>query len=159
VLITPSLGVSNWAVIYKTPTSTPHHHRLAAAEHPRAGLVLEPARPETADDTPRDLTSRSTTFQPDERSWDFDGYESTSARNRTRRSPMLSHETLPDSGASVVGMTIWVGQGQSHLPADVPGITATSGQEADFDQGAGCASSRLRSSPLEARAGEDDENH
>jgi hypothetical protein len=25
VLITPSLGVSNWAVIYKTPTSTPHH--------------------------------------------------------------------------------------------------------------------------------------
>jgi hypothetical protein len=27
----------------------------------------------------------------------------------------------------VVGMTIWVGQGQSHLPADVPGITATSG--------------------------------
>jgi hypothetical protein len=27
VLITPSLGVSNWAVIYKTPTSTPHHQR------------------------------------------------------------------------------------------------------------------------------------
>jgi hypothetical protein len=26
VLITPSLGVFNWAVIYKTPTSTPHHH-------------------------------------------------------------------------------------------------------------------------------------
>jgi hypothetical protein len=25
VLITPSLGVSNWAVIYKTPTSIPHH--------------------------------------------------------------------------------------------------------------------------------------
>jgi hypothetical protein len=25
MLITPSLGVSNWAVIYKTPTSTPHH--------------------------------------------------------------------------------------------------------------------------------------
>jgi hypothetical protein len=25
VLITPSLGVSNWAVIYKTPTSTLHH--------------------------------------------------------------------------------------------------------------------------------------
>jgi hypothetical protein len=25
VLITPSLRVSNWAVIYKTPTSTPHH--------------------------------------------------------------------------------------------------------------------------------------
>jgi hypothetical protein len=28
--------------------------------------------------------------------------------------------------SSVVGMTIRVGQGQSHLPADVPGITATS---------------------------------
>jgi hypothetical protein len=25
VLITPSLGVSNWAAIYKTPTSTLHH--------------------------------------------------------------------------------------------------------------------------------------
>jgi hypothetical protein len=24
VLITPSLGVSNWAIIYKTPTSAPH---------------------------------------------------------------------------------------------------------------------------------------
>jgi hypothetical protein len=26
VLITPSLGVFNWAVIYKTPTSISHHH-------------------------------------------------------------------------------------------------------------------------------------
>jgi hypothetical protein len=25
MLITPSLGVSKWPVIYKTPTSTPHH--------------------------------------------------------------------------------------------------------------------------------------
>jgi hypothetical protein len=25
MLITPSFGVSNWAVIYKTPTSIPHH--------------------------------------------------------------------------------------------------------------------------------------
>jgi hypothetical protein len=41
---------------------------------------------------------------------------------------MLSHETLPVSRASVVGMTIWVGQGQSHLPADVSGIATTSGQ-------------------------------
>jgi hypothetical protein len=29
----------------------------------------------------------------------------TSAKRRTRRSPMLSHETSPVSGASVVGMT------------------------------------------------------
>jgi hypothetical protein len=28
VLITPSLGVSNRAVIYKTPTSTPHHQQV-----------------------------------------------------------------------------------------------------------------------------------
>jgi hypothetical protein len=28
VLITPSLGVSNWAVIYKTPSSTPHHQGM-----------------------------------------------------------------------------------------------------------------------------------
>jgi hypothetical protein len=41
---------------------------------------------------------------------------------------MLTHETLPVSGASVVGMTIRVGQGQSHLPADVPGISTTLGQ-------------------------------
>jgi hypothetical protein len=29
VLITPSLGVSNWAIIYKTPTSTLHHQACA----------------------------------------------------------------------------------------------------------------------------------
>jgi hypothetical protein len=33
-----------------------------------------------------------------------------------------------DSYTFVVGMTIWVGQGQSHLPADVPGITTVLGQ-------------------------------
>jgi hypothetical protein len=32
VLITPSLGVSNWAGIYKTPTSTPHH-RITLFHH------------------------------------------------------------------------------------------------------------------------------
>jgi hypothetical protein len=31
-------------------------------------------------------------------------------------------------------------------------------KEAGFDQGTGCASSRLTSPPLEALAGEDDEN-
>jgi hypothetical protein len=29
VLITPSLGVSNSAVIYKTPTSIPHHQQIS----------------------------------------------------------------------------------------------------------------------------------
>jgi hypothetical protein len=41
---------------------------------------------------------------------------------------MLTRETSPVLGASVVGMTIWVGQGQSHLPTDVPGITLALGQ-------------------------------
>jgi hypothetical protein len=102
--------------------------RLTAMEQLPAGSVLEPARPETAGDTPRDLTSRLIAFQPDEKPWYFDGCELTSARNRIHRSPMLSHETSPVLGASVMGMTIWVGQGQSHLPADITGITATSGQ-------------------------------
>jgi hypothetical protein len=100
-------------------------HRLAAAEQPRAGSALEPVRPETAGGALPGLTSRTTTSEPDEGSWDFDGSVSTSARNRTRRSPMLTHETSPVSRASVVGMTVWVGQGQSHLPADVPGISTT----------------------------------
>jgi hypothetical protein len=49
------------------------------------------------------------------------------ARKRTRSSPMLSHETSPVLGASVVGITIWVVQRQSNLLADVPGITTTPG--------------------------------
>jgi hypothetical protein len=96
---------------------------------PPTGSLLEPARPETAGDTPRSLTSRPTTSEPDEESWDFDGSVLTSARNRTRQSPMLTHETSPVSGASVVGMTSRVGQGQSRLPADVPGISKALSQE------------------------------
>jgi hypothetical protein len=118
--------------------------QLVAAEQPQAGPVREPAHLETAGDTPRNLTSRSTTFQPDEKPWDFDGCEITSARERTRRSPMLSHETLPVSGASVVEMTNWVGQGQSNLPADVPGIAATSGRGGRLRP-----RSRLRQQPAE----------
>jgi hypothetical protein len=79
---------------------------LTAAEQLPAGSVRGSARPEIGDRTPRDLTSRPKTFQPDEDPWDFDGRKLTSARNRTRRSHMLSHETLPVLGASVVGMTI-----------------------------------------------------
>jgi hypothetical protein len=41
---------------------------------------------------------------------------------------MPTHETSPVSGASVVGMTTRVGQGQSHLPADVLGISAALSQ-------------------------------
>jgi hypothetical protein len=97
-------------------------------EQPRAGSILEPARPETADRVLQDLTIRATTSEPDEGSGDFDGSVSTSARNRTHRSPMLTHETSPVSGASVVGMTIRVCQEQSHLPADFPGISTALGQ-------------------------------
>jgi hypothetical protein len=79
---------------------------LVAAEQPRAGSVLEPLRPEMAGEVLQNLASRTMTSKPDERSWDFDGCESTSVRNRTHQSPMLTHETSPVSGASVVGVTI-----------------------------------------------------
>jgi hypothetical protein len=82
-----------------------------------------------ADNTPQNLTSRSTTSEPGEESCDFNGSMLTLARNRTHRSPMLTHETLPFLGASVVGMTSRVGQWQSHLPADVPGISTMLSQE------------------------------
>jgi hypothetical protein len=51
----------------------------------------------------------------------------TSARKRTRRSPMLTHETLPVLGASVVGMTNGACHRPSYLPAGIPGITMALG--------------------------------
>jgi hypothetical protein len=117
-------------------------HRLAAAEQPRAGSDLEPVRPETAGKILRDLTIRTMTSKPDEGSWDFDGCESTSVRNRTRQSPIVTHETLPVPGASVMGMTIWVGQGQYSLSADVPGITTALGQRGRLQ-----SKGRLRQQP------------
>jgi hypothetical protein len=56
----------------------------------------------------------------------------------------------------VVGMTTWVGQGQSHLPADVPGITTALGQRGQLQQ-----KGRLHQQPagdftVEARAGAND---
>jgi hypothetical protein len=42
---------------------------------------------------------------------------------------MLTHETLPVLGASVVGMTSGVCQGQCCLPAGVPGISTALSQE------------------------------
>jgi hypothetical protein len=95
---------------------------------PPDGSVLEPACHETASDTPQDLISRPATSEPNEGSWDFDERELASARNRSRRSPMLTHETSPVLGPSVVGMTIRVGQRQGYLPADVLGISTTLGQ-------------------------------
>jgi hypothetical protein len=77
----------------------------------------------------RDSTSRSATSEPSKESWDFDGNVQTSARNGTRRSPMLTHETSPFLGASVGGMTSGVCQGQRCLPASVPGISTALSQE------------------------------
>jgi hypothetical protein len=42
---------------------------------------------------------------------------------------MLTHETSPVSGASVVGMTSGVCQGQRNLPAGIPGISTALRQE------------------------------
>jgi hypothetical protein len=61
--------------------------RLAAVKQPRAGSVLEPVRPETTGKVLQDLATRTTTSEPEERSWDFDGSEIALASNRTRRSP------------------------------------------------------------------------
>jgi hypothetical protein len=47
--------------------------RRTAAWRSLAGSVSEPARPETAGNTPQDLTSRLMASRPDKESWDFDG--------------------------------------------------------------------------------------
>jgi hypothetical protein len=113
--------------------------RLVAAWRPSARSILQPARLEMVGDTPRNLTSRSMTSEPDKESWDFDENVLTLAKNRTRRSPMLTHETSPLSGASVVGMTSGICQGQRYLPAGIPGISMALGQEDRL-----CSKGRLR---------------
>jgi hypothetical protein len=102
-------------------------HRLATARQPLAGSDLEPAHLETAGGVPRDLASKPATSRPDKESWDFDGNKLTSARTRTRRSPMQTHETSLVSGASVMGMTYGACQGPSNLPAGVPGVSPVLG--------------------------------
>jgi hypothetical protein len=101
--------------------------RRAAAWRSPARSVSELARPETAGNTPQDLTSRPMTSRPNEESWDFDRNELTSARTRTCRSPMQTHETSPFSGVSVVGMTYGACQGLSNMPAGVPGVSTALG--------------------------------
>jgi hypothetical protein len=102
-------------------------HWRAAVWWSPAGSVLEPVHPEMAGDVSRDLTSRPATSRPNEESWDFDGNELTSARTRTHRSPMLTHETSPVSGASVVGITYGACQGLSYLPAGIPRVSTALG--------------------------------
>jgi hypothetical protein len=53
----------------------------------------------------------------------------TSARGRTRRSPMLAHEASPVSGASVEGMTYGACHVPSYLPAGIPGVSTARRQE------------------------------
>jgi hypothetical protein len=53
----------------------------------------------------------------------------TSARRRTRRSPMLAHETSPVLGASVVGMTYGACHGPGKMPAGIPGVPTASARE------------------------------
>jgi hypothetical protein len=53
----------------------------------------------------------------------------TLARKGTRRSPMQAYETSPVSGASVVGMTSGVCQGQRSLPAGIPGVSTASSRK------------------------------
>jgi hypothetical protein len=49
--------------------------------------------------------------------------DKTSASRRTRRSPMLTHETSPVSGASVVWMTYGACHVPSYLLAGIPGVS------------------------------------
>jgi hypothetical protein len=53
----------------------------------------------------------------------------TLARKGTRRSPILAHETSPVLGASVMGMTSGVCQGQRCMPAGVPGVSTASSKK------------------------------
>jgi hypothetical protein len=66
----------------------------------------------------------------------------TSARRGTRLSPMLTHETLPVSGASVVGMTYRAYHGPSNMPAGIPGVSTTSAREDRL-----CPKGRLHQQP------------
>jgi hypothetical protein len=60
--------VAAWVRTLKWFKSQGAGRRLAAAEQPKDGPVLEPARPETASDTPRDLAIGATISKPNEES-------------------------------------------------------------------------------------------
>jgi hypothetical protein len=98
-------------------------YQLATARQSLAGSDLEPARLETTGGVPRDVASKPATSRPDKNLGTSTETSKTSARKRTRRSPMLTHETSPVSGASVMGMTYGACQGPSYLPAGVPGVS------------------------------------
>jgi hypothetical protein len=60
----------------------------AAAWRSPAESVSEPARPETAGNTPQDLTSRPMASRPDKESWDFDRNEQDFGK---KKNPLKSH--------------------------------------------------------------------
>jgi hypothetical protein len=62
-------------------------YRLATAKQPPAGSDLEPVRPETAGDIPRDLTSKPATYRPDRESWDFDGNKQDFSKEKNPPKP------------------------------------------------------------------------
>jgi hypothetical protein len=109
------------------------HGQVAPRSRPRGsksqGPVLESVRPETAGDTPRDLTSRAATSRSDEESWDFDGNEQDFGEEKNPPKPHATHETSPVSGASVMGMTSGLCQGRRCLSAGVPGVSTALGKE------------------------------
>jgi hypothetical protein len=55
-----------------------------------AGSVSEPARPETAGNTPRDLTSRPTASESNKESWDFDKSDQDFGEKRNPPKPHAS---------------------------------------------------------------------
>jgi hypothetical protein len=123
-------------------------HRLVAARRRPAGLYLEPAHLEMAGGAPRDLASKSATSGPDKESWNFDGNEQYFGEEKNPPIPMLAHETLPVSRASVMGITYGACQGPSNMPAGVLGVSTALGWEDRLRP-----KSRLATPPRRAGAG------
>jgi hypothetical protein len=98
--------------------------RTTAGRSP-AGSVFEPAHPETAGNTPQDLTSRIRATGLDGGSRDFSGNKQDFGKERNLPKPHAAHETSPVLGAIVVEMTNGACHGPSYLPAGVPGISMT----------------------------------
>jgi hypothetical protein len=96
---------------------------LATARRPPAELNPEPACLETVGGAPRDSASNQQLLDQTENPGTSMETSKTSARRRTYRSPMLTHETSPVSGASVVGMTNGACHGPSYMSAGIPGVS------------------------------------
>jgi hypothetical protein len=96
---------------------------------PPAKLDLKPACLETAGGAPRDLAPNQQLPDQTKNPGTLTKTNETSARNGTRRSPMLTHETSPVLGASVVGMNNGACQGLTNMLAGVPGVSTALARE------------------------------